>query len=182
MKQFHHIRVISEMTGDLQMWLQFLKYPSAHCRPFLDLSMVIIADEIEFYMDSSKNPTLGFGGHCGDSYMQAKWDYDFMMDKDPSIQYLELFAPTAGVLAWLARCKNKRIIVFSDNNGVVSMVNNTSSSCKNCMYLIRQIVLHCLINNVRLYANMSGQNLTKLWTVCHTFSGLNLKSSPNTET
>ena len=139
------------MMGDLQMWLQFLKHPSAYCRPFLDLSKVIVADEIKFFMDTSKNPELGFGGHCGDLFMQAQWDYDFMIDKDPSIQYLELFALTAGVLAWLSNFKNKRIVIFSDNNSVVSMINNTLSSCKNCMYLIRQIILHCLINNVRLY-------------------------------
>ena len=33
---------------------------------------------------------------------------------------------------------------------VVYMVNNTTSKCRNCMILIRMLVLHCFTHNVKL--------------------------------
>ena len=74
------------------------------------------------------------------------------MQFKPSIEYLELFAVTAAVLSWIHKFKNKRVILFCDNRSVVDMINNTSSSCKNCMVLIRMIVLKGLIENVRVFA------------------------------
>ena len=32
------------------------------------------------------------------------------------------------------------------------MVNNSTSSCKNCMVLLRHIILESLVQNVRVYA------------------------------
>ena len=43
-------------------------------------------------------------------------------------------------------------MLFCDNQSVVAMVNNNSSSCKNCMVLIRILVLHSMKMNARVYA------------------------------
>ena len=45
LKPHHHIRVNAEMRSDLTMWLTFLQHPSVFCRPFLDFSKVLVADE-----------------------------------------------------------------------------------------------------------------------------------------
>ena len=73
----------------------------------------------------------------------------------PSIEYLELFALCAGVLAWCdtPRLNNTRIIIFCDNQAVVSMVNNTTSGCKNCMVLLRTLVLNNLKHNRRIFVS-----------------------------
>ena len=76
----------------------------------------------------------------------------FLMKHKPSIEYLELFTVTAAVLSWIHQFKNKRIILFCDNKSVVDMINMTSTSCKNCMVLIRLIVFKGLIENVRVFA------------------------------
>ena len=86
-------------------------------------------------MDASKNRKLGFGGHCGINWMQARWG-SFIQNCDPSIQFLELYALTAGVLAWIHQFRNKTVVIYTDNQCVRSMVNNTTSGCKNCMVLI----------------------------------------------
>ena len=57
--------------------------------------------------DASKNPKLGFGGLCGKSWMYKQWDEQFIKQKDPSIEYLELFGVLATVLNWLYRFKNR---------------------------------------------------------------------------
>ena len=150
LKPHHHIRVNAEMRSDLRMWLTFLQHPSVFCRPFLDFSKILVADEIDMYSDASGK--IGLGAVCGQNWMSQNWDKEFIAKYRPSIEYLELFAVTAAVLAWIHRFKNKRIILFCDNKSVVDMINLTSTSCKNCMVLIRVIVLKGLIENVRIFA------------------------------
>ena len=147
------------MQSDLHLWLAFVQHPTALTRPFLDYANVLSADEIELYCDASKNSRLGFGGYNVHKWMQQKWNEKFIQHCDPSIEYLELFALTAGILAWIHNYRNRRVILFTDNESCMNMVNNNSSSCKNCMVLIRKIVLHSLIHNVRIYArHVSSKN------------------------
>ena len=75
-----------------------------------------------------------------------------LLDANPSIAYKELYAVTAGILAWIHRYRNQRVILFVDNKSVRDMINANSSSCHNCMVLIRMIVLKCLVENVRVFA------------------------------
>ena len=80
------------------------------------------------------------------------WDAKFIAKFKPSIEYLELFAVTAAVITWINQFKNRRIILFCDNESVVNMINYTTTTCKNCMVLIRMIVLKGLVENVRIFA------------------------------
>ena len=84
--------------------------------------------------------------------MYAQWPDNYITKYKPSIEYLELFALLATVLNWIHRFQNRRIILFCDNQSFVQMVNNTTPSCKNCMVLIRMLVLKSLTDNVRLFA------------------------------
>ena len=143
------------MRDDLLMWLKFLQQPAVFCRPFMDFSKFIIADEVDMYSNASGK--LGMGALCGEEWMYKMWPAHFLQKYKPSIEYLELFAVTAGVLAWIHKFKNRRIILFCDNKSVVDMINITSTSCRNCMVLIRLIVLKGLNENVRIFAkHVSG--------------------------
>ena len=102
-------------------------------------------------MDTSRNFALGLGGYCNTDWMSQKWDRSFMESAQPSIEYLELYAVTAGVLAWIHRFSNKRVVIFTDNKSVKYMINHNTSGCKNCMVLIRILVLESMIHNIRIY-------------------------------
>ena len=154
------------MRADLTMWLTFLEHPSAFSRPFLDFSNAIIADEIDMYSDASGK--LGMGALCQKDWMYIMWPKDFLSKNKPSIEYLELYGVVAGVLTWIHRFKNKRIILFCDNESVVNMINLTTTSCRNCMVLVRILVLKGLIENVRIFAkhiegvkNVLADNLSR---------------------
>ena len=139
------------------MWLVFLQHPSVFCRPFLDFSKILVADEIDMYSDASGK--IGFGAICGESWISQAWPEGFIAKYKPSIEYLELYAVAVAVLSWIHLFKNRRIILFCDNKSVVDMVNLTTTSCKNCMVLIRVIVLKGLIENVRIFArHVKGVN------------------------
>ena len=92
------------------------------------------------------------GAWCINDWIVQKWDPDFMLKWQPSIEYLELYAVTVAVMCWIDRFRNQRICLFCDNLSVVNMINSSSSKCKNCMVLIRIITLKSLIENVRVYA------------------------------
>ena len=149
LKPHHHIRVNGEIRDDLAMWLTFLQHPTVFCRPFLDFSSVLVADQIDMFSDTSG--AIGMGAICGASWMYAFWPKEFIKRYKPSIEYLELYAVTAAVICWIHKFKNKRIILFCDNRSVVDMINLTTTSCKNCMVLIRMIVLKGLVENVKSF-------------------------------
>ena len=78
----------------------------------------------------------------------------------PSIEYLELYALVAGILTWEFKLRNMRLFVKCDNQAVIAMVNSMSSTCPQCMYLIRVLVLNNLKFNRHIFATFvsSKQN------------------------
>ena len=147
----HHLPVSSEMKTDLKLWLAFLKTPTAYSRPFLDFEEVTSRD-IDFYTDASRNSHLGCGGINGQDWFIMQWEEAFIEKFEPSIAYLELYAVIVGVVNWISKYKNQRITIFCDNQSVIQMINNCTSKCKNCMVLIRILVLQCLLNNTKISA------------------------------
>ena len=119
-------------------------------------------------MYSDASGKIGMGAICMNDFMYQMWNEKFITKYRPSIEYLELYAVVAGVLTWIHRFKNKRIILFCDNESVVNMINLTTTSCKNCMVLIRILVLKGLLENVRIFAkhiagvkNVLADNLSR---------------------
>ena len=93
----------------------------------------------------------GVGAYCNKSWCYAKWDTIFMRKYKPSIQYMELYGVTIAVLHWIKLFKYRKIFLFCDNKSVRNMINHNTSGCKNCMVLIRIIVLESLVHNVRVF-------------------------------
>ena len=153
LKHYHHVHLDSEFESDCRVWSYFLNNATTRriCRPFIDLGQSISATTLDFFTDISKSESKGFGCVFGPNYTWGKWPTDFIKSCDPSIEYLELYTLCVGILVWSEKMKNTRVIVFCDNQAVVQMVNNYSSSCKNCMVLIRKIVLDNLVKNRRLF-------------------------------
>ena len=150
MNKHHHIPVTAEMRMDLEIWLTFLQHPSIYARKFMDLDPKAISTEVDFYTDASANENLGCGGICDSEWFIQQWDEKFIKIAKPSINYLELYAMTVAIINWIHKFKNQRVYIFCDNMSVVQMVNKTSSKCKNCMVLIRIIVLQALKHNVKI--------------------------------
>ena len=152
LKPYHHVHLDKEFRDDCLVWESFLlEGLKSVCRPFVDVDRFTHADELFFYTDSSTNPDLGMGGIFGRQWFFAQWDPTLMCQKTPSITYLELFALCMGVHIWSECLKNLRCIIFCDNQATVEMINQTTSKCKNCMFLIRKLTLKSLSWNVRVF-------------------------------
>ena len=108
-------------------------------------------EHVDMYSDSSGSLTKGgFGVYYWTESTTGRWDKQFMRTKKPSTEYLELFCLTVGAVLWIHNFRNRTIWLFCDNTSVRDVVNDTTSSCKNCMVLLRIIVLYGLKYNVRI--------------------------------
>ena len=173
LKPFHHVRLDAEFKFDLEVWKTFLSKSVGKvvCRPMLDFSQLTNSEQLNFYSDATANPLLGYGT----VWIFNQWEPGYIETYKPSIEYLELYALTAAVLTWGSRLRNRRVTIFCDNESVVAMVNSISSSCKNCMYLLRLLVLSGLVDNRRVFAlhvrgkddkladSLSRLDLEKFW-------------------
>ena len=146
----HHIRVTGEMKEDLRTWQVFLKEPMVYCRPFMDFSRVLIAEDLDWYTDTSGR--IGYGGILQNEFFYGQWPLNFLLRKFPSIEYLELYAVAVSVLLWARYFQNRRICLYCDNETVKNWSNNSSAGCKNSMKLIRLIVLESMRWNMRIFA------------------------------
>ena len=78
----------------------------------IDLSTAPIpAAEVRFYSDASANEKLGFGCVVKNSWTWGCWEKDFIEQKRPSIEYLELFALCVRLFTWEKELSNLRMIV-----------------------------------------------------------------------
>ena len=153
LQKYHHVRLDAEFKFDCHVWLEFLKSDSVAVvnRPMVDLFTTVDSQVLRFYSDVSANQRLGFGCIFDQEWIFQQWENGFVSDKKPSIEYLELFALCAGIFTWEQKLKDIRITVFCDNQAVVEMVNAGVSSCCNCMYLLRLLVLNNLQFNCRVF-------------------------------
>ena len=153
LKQHHHVRLDKEFKSDCMVCLNFLTDKNLKrivCRPMINLNVFTTSKQINFYSDASAANELGYGCVFQNYWLYGKWESNFIRDYKPSIEFLELYALCAGVLTWEKLLTDCQIIIFCDNQAVVSMINNLTSSCKRCMYLIRILVLNGLIYNRRV--------------------------------
>ena len=144
----HHFKIKEEFRRDLLLWEQFLTNEAIFSRPLFDLDTRLYYAPQRFYTDAAG--TKGCGGICDKNWFIIEWDCNFIKKCNPSINYLELYALTVGILSWIKEYNNSRVIIFCDNQSVIHMVNKQSTKSKNCMVLIRMIVMHCLVHNVKI--------------------------------
>ena len=62
-RQHHHVTLDGKTKDDCRVWIQFLQedHLQVVCRPFVDLSISLTAEEIRFRTDASGNETYGLG-------------------------------------------------------------------------------------------------------------------------
>ena len=116
------------------------------------LAMDMTSEEICFCSDASASSELGYGCIYQTKWISGIWESEFIREEKPSIEYLELFALCAGLFTWESLLTDCRIIIFCDNISVCHMLNKLTSSCKNCMVLIRMLTLNGLRFNRRVKA------------------------------
>ena len=153
LKHYHHVNLGKEVLRDCAIWKIFLNNANSVqlCRPFVDIDAISASETLNFYTDSSLNRKLGFGGIFGNRWIVGKWGEQFIIEKEPSIEFLELYALVAGVLTWSKLMQNTRVSIFCDNQSVMHIANNHSSHCEQCMKLVRVLTIDNMRSNRRIF-------------------------------
>lgn len=154
LKPHYHIRVNAEMRLDLEVWSQFLTMSEAVSRPFLDFRSLLHADRLDYYTDAALDGTrLGIGGRFGNSWfagIHRFTDGERLQDL-LTIQIAELYSIFISLYMWMKHLKNRRVVIFTDNQSVMYMINKSTSSCPVCMIMIRLITLWSMRYNTRIF-------------------------------
>ena len=153
LQQHQHVYLDMEFRQDYKVWIEFLELEQESqlsiSRPFVDFVISLHATELDLYTDSSGK---GFGGYFGRKWFAGCWGKNFMAKHKPSIQFLELYAISIAIHLWAKDLSNSRVVLFTDNKTAQDVLNSSSSSCKQCMKLIRSNVMTELKFNVRFFA------------------------------
>ena len=175
LKQYHHVNLTREFLMDCHMWLHFLNNTGSCdqklCRPFTDFhGLYSGGEQLCFYSDASLAENRAMGVVFENYWLVAMWDKGFIKQHKPSIEFLELYALTVAILTWgdLPKLRNRKIIIFCDNESVLYMVNTSASSCPQCRKLIRILVLdstkynrRIVVQHVRSEANVLADALSR---------------------
>lgn len=167
MRQYHHIRVDRELKMDCFMWDEFLSDQSNVARPFVDFSEHLTATNITLTTDASLNQSMGFAGYFhhprvndgrGQWFSQS-WPAGFIKKSNCSIEVAELIGSCTAVLLWARHFRNKRVVIWCDNQAVMHMINKATAKCAKCMFLLRIITATCMKFNCRVFCKyISSKN------------------------
>ena len=142
MKPHWHVSVTIELCKDLQMWNRFIQEYGGWTPILLPQTPVI-----HLFTDAVTTASLGWGAWWGTAWAWDAWDPAFMRSSTMSIDFLELYAIVVVVWIWLPQFANKHVVVQSDNQPRVAVVNSKTSKSSSMLVLLRFLTLHCMLNN-----------------------------------
>lgn len=145
----HRIKLSKGFFKDLDMWEDFiLNWNGAN---FFISSHWVTSDVLSLHTDASGS--LGFGGIFQTHWFQGSWaPHQQLGQTGISIAWQELFAFVVACHLWAHEFSNKRILVFCDNESVVSIVNTKRSRIPRVMDLVRHLTLLTLKFNFYIRA------------------------------
>lgn len=139
------IQMSADARADIDMWLHFL-HKFNGTRMMLPQEW-LSSDVIHLYTDSAKS--AGFGAFFRGQWFNGTW-HDVQVNPNNSIAYLEYVPVLLSILVWGKQLANSKIILHSDNQAVVRILNRQSSKCTHIMRLVRRLTLACLQHNICL--------------------------------
>lgn len=136
------ITLNADARADLNLWHTFIEnYNGKSCFLFQNW---ISSDVIKLYSDSA-GVHGGYAAVFGNKWFAKEWSEEM---KDLHITVKELFPIVVALDFWGHLLANHKILFLTDNAAVADIINKTTSKEKNCMKLIRRMVLSSLQFNI----------------------------------
>lgn len=130
------------------VWLEFVEKFNGEC--YIPERYWITNEALELITDSTgNNALLGCGAYFSGHWVQYRWPSSWEnteMLRD--ITFLELVPIVLSLIIWSPEFKDKKILLYIDNQAFVSIINKRTSKSKRIMKLIRRLVLFTMCNNI----------------------------------
>ena len=101
------------------------------------------ASHLDLFTDSAQS--LGYGATLGRAWFAGEWPPSW---KQFEITLLELYPIVAAMHVWGQRLSNQRVILHTDNQALVHIINKLTSKDHKIMVLIRHFTLVSMQNNI----------------------------------
>lgn len=137
----HRITLNKDSRKDIQAWLLFVEHFNG--KSILLQHKWLTDKALHLYTDASGN--LGFGAMFQTRWFFGSWPREL---KDHHITFKELLPIVMALEVWGLELSNKCIVIHSDNNAVVHIINIQSSKDPHIMILVRRLVLTCMQRNI----------------------------------
>jgi hypothetical protein len=148
-KPHHHRRLNKETRSDIQAWLIFVESFNGKCLFLSDRWGT--SEQLNLYTDASN---IGFGGLFRKHWFAIKWPTDWLKYH---ITIREFFPIVVAIQLWGNALSNKCVTFFTDNSGVVHIINKQSSKDPTIMKLVRKFdVLTLQFNNLFKAVHIPG--------------------------
>jgi hypothetical protein len=128
---FHKIRLNDDAKNDILWWITCVDSWNSKSI-FLD-ELWSTSVDMHMYTDASGR---GIGGVCGDLWFL---DYLTPAEQSRSIAWRDLLAVVVACRSWGDFLTGRRLLLFCDNESVVSIVNSGDSKCPLVMTLVRSL-------------------------------------------
>ena len=149
--ELHQFIILTpDVRADMFMWLSLLETWNG-VSVFGDKEFTL-ASTLRLFTDSSS--TIGFGAYLQSSeqFLVDSWRNHPLPVTDRSMSYLELYPIVISAIVWGESWKGRKILLFSDNQGTVSILNKGRSQCPEINKLMRKLVIICTRFNFTLSA------------------------------
>ena len=140
-KPHYHIRITGEVKQDLHVWLNFL---STYNGKSMFLSEMFLDPEVlHIHTDAAKN--VGFAAVFKTHWFWKTWPSWW---SEQNITLLELMPILLALETWGYKMKNSVVVLHTDNEALVSVINKQPSKEKLVMVLVRRLVVADLRCNI----------------------------------
>ena len=143
-KQHHFVTLNAEARADMSCWLEFLSHFNGRNMFLEDVWLSNTA--IEMYTDSAP---FGYGAIFGSRWLHHRFPLEWA---SLNICFLELVPIVVALYVWGGLLRNHSLLLFTDNEALVAVINKQSSPDTLIMKGIRKLVVACLKFNVRVRA------------------------------
>ena len=139
-KLYHHIHITRPVKDDMQLWCNFLDHYNG-VTLFLP-QVPTTSAELNLHTDSCPQ---GFGGTFRTNYFYGTFPPHW---QGHNICVLELFPILLALQLYTAEMSNQNIVIYSDNQAVVEVLNKKTTKHPPMLSLLRKLILHCLHCNI----------------------------------
>ena len=140
-KPYHYVSLSKETKEDLRLWRHFLH--NFNGKSFFHSKNVLSSDRLLFQTDASGK--IGYGAIVGSFWFKGMWPEAW---KQYHVTVLEMYPIWAALEIWGPALANKSVEFCTDNEALVSVINQQTCRNKQVMFLVRKLVLRCLQLNI----------------------------------
>ena len=147
----NQVNISPECRMELRLWHSLLHhwngisffYNDFHSSP----------EDLQLFTDAA--PSVGYGGYYGGRWFAEEWPEELkknQCDSDHSSALFELYPIVVAASLWGAEWSSRSILVHSDNQTTVNIINKGRSSSLPIMSLLRRLTWITVTNNFILRA------------------------------